>query len=388
MRLFKFFSKNSSDWKFIAKEELIENIKFYKHKFSNRIYPKYKNKILFITCFSEFGCESIGLMYCIPRILKENPDLYVICIGWYGRQYLYKHLVDEFWEIHEEFQFLRDRAQAFCHHSKNLTRLENELKKYGNVYPCKQMGNICIGNRCLDCNHFYGSDGDEIKCQACGSKNVNSSLFSNIPYYKKFATPVPQPDKKAKEYVQKFLKPNSVGIFARSRKTYGRNLSSDFYIDLISLLEKMGYNPIWLGEKQSVMNCPVPHIFDFSRKPESRDLELTLAIISQLCFTIQFWTASTRLASMVNVPWILFETPDQIVGKGQEGKRIALTTDLDKKKLIISHYPNVVNNTEKTLDLIKQAIKEMQNHNWEDIIGLVEEPEIIRSVLQRQKLWR
>jgi hypothetical protein len=42
---------------------------------------------------------------------------------------------------------------------------------------------------------------------------------------------------------------------------------------------------------------------DFSRLPEARDLELTLAIISQLQFTVQFWTASTRLAAMVGTPF-------------------------------------------------------------------------------------
>jgi hypothetical protein len=42
--------------------------------------------------------------------------------------------------------------------------------------------------------------------------------------------------------------------------------------------------------------------------------------MTNLQFTIQFWTASTRLASMMGVPWILFESPDQIAGNGQEGK--------------------------------------------------------------------
>lgn len=388
MKLIKVLPRNPGDGKFIVKEKIINEIKFHRHKFNNRVIPKDKTKILFITCFSEFGCESIGLMYCIPRILKSNPGVYVICVGWYGRQYLYKHLADEYWEMHEEFQFLRDLTQAFIHSSKNLFRLEAELKNYGKLYISKEMGLVCVGNRCLECNHFYGSDSEEIKCEKCGSTNVDPSLFSDILYHKKFAIPIPQPSEKAKLCVKKFLKPNPVGIFARNRTTYGRNLSPDFYIDLIKLLEKLGYNPIWLGEKQSVMECPVPHILDFSRMAESRDLELTLAIISQLCFTIQFWTASTRLASMVNVPWILFETPDQIGGKGQEGKRIALTTNLDKRKLVVSQYPSVVENPEKALAIVEQAIKEMQNDNWEDIIGLVEQPEIVKSILQRQKLWR
>jgi hypothetical protein len=85
--------------------------------------------------------------------------------------------------------------------------------------------------------------------------------------------------------------------------------------------------------------------------PESRDLELVLAIISHLKFTVQFWTASTRLASAMKVPWLLFESPNQIVGNGQEGIRIALTTDEDKKKLVLSNYFNVLENQEERMFL-------------------------------------
>jgi alkanesulfonate monooxygenase SsuD/methylene tetrahydromethanopterin reductase-like flavin-dependent oxidoreductase (luciferase family) len=49
---------------------------------------------------------------------------------------------------------------------------------------------------------------------------------------------------------KQYLKPNSVGIFARGRAMYGRNLSPEFYVNLIKMLEDLGYNPIWLGEKQ------------------------------------------------------------------------------------------------------------------------------------------
>ena len=67
----------------------------------------------------------------------------------------------------------------------------------------------------------------------------------------------------------------------------------------------MDYNPIWLGEKQSTLACPVSDVVDMTRKPEARDLELTLAIVSQLEFTIQFWTASTRLSALVGTPYLV-----------------------------------------------------------------------------------
>jgi hypothetical protein len=103
---------------------------------------------------------------------------------------------------------------------------------------------------------------------------------------------------------------------------------------------------------------------------------------------VQFWTASTRLASMMGVPWILFESPDQIVGLGQEGKRIALTTDHNKKKLVLCQYHTVMEQEDKAQLLIKQAIDEMNQDNWNDIVGLVDQPEIIKAMLAKQTLWR
>ena len=95
--------------------------------------------------------------------------------------------------------------------------------------------------------------------------------------------------------------------------------------------------------------CPISQILaDYLKL---RDLELTLAIISQLSFTVQFWTASTRFASAMGTPWLLFESPDQICGNGQEGKRIALTSDPNKKKLVVSQFFNVLRKP-KELQLI------------------------------------
>jgi hypothetical protein len=387
MKLVKVHCRNAGDGKPIAKEKNIEEIKFYKHKFNVRKKPDDKRRILIITCFCEFGCESLALMYCIPRIIQMYPGLYVICVGWYGRQYLYKHLVDEYWELHEEFQWLRGFAQAFDPYSKNIKKLEKSLEEYGLVFKSVFMGSFCLGSTCRDCKYFFEDNEKECLCKKCGSTNIEKAIFTNIPYYKKFAVQIPRPCIKSQVLAKKYLGPNPVGIFARGRLTYGRNLRSEFYIKLIERLEKQGYTPIWLGEKASVLPCPVSHITDFSRLPESRDLELTLAIISQLEFTIQFWTASTRLASMVGTPWILMETPDQIVGNGQEGKRIDLTTDYDKRKLILSNYHDVVENEDKALDLVDLAIKQMRDYNWDDIIGLAES-NVVSSMLSRQSEWR
>lgn len=387
MKLVKAHRRNPGNGQPLPKEEKFDEIKFHKHKFNNRPMPTDKRRVLFITCFMEFGCESISLMYCIPKIIEKYSGCYVVCVGWYGREYLYRHLVDEFWEVREEFQWLREYTTAFNHTSKNLAKLETSLADLGHVYKSSTMGQICLGNTCRDCKFFWGEGGEDLACPTCKSKNLIKGLLNDVKYHKQFAVHVPRPNAKMLAEAKPYLKPNSVGIFARSRTCYGRNLRPEFYVKLITQLESLGYNPIWLGEKQSVLPCPVSHITDFSRLPESRNLELTLAIVSQLEFTIQFWTASTRLASMMNVPWILFESPDQIVGNGQEGIRIALSTAQDKKKLVLSQYWNVVEEEDKALLLVDQAINEMKQNNWKDIIGLVDQPELIASMLTKQRNW-
>lgn len=388
MKLVKAYRRNPGNGEPLEKEAKIEEIKFNKYKFNNRPKPLDKRRILFITCFNEFGCESIALMYCIPQIIQRYSGCYIICVGWYGREYLYRHLVDEFWEIKEEYQWLREYSQAFLHTSKNLEKLENSLADFGRVYKGVSMGQICLGNTCRACKNFWGEQGENLICPSCKSSDIDKGLLNDVKRHKSNAVYIPKPSSKVIVQAKTYLKPNPVGIFARGRVCYGRNLRSEFYVKLIAQLESQGFNPIWLGEKQSVLPCPVSHIIDFSRLPEARNLELTLAIISQLKFTIQFWTASTRFASMMGTPWILFESPDQIVGNGQEGIRIALTTDPQKKKIILAQYWNVVEKEKESLSIVDRAIYEMKNNNWDDIIGLVDEPDLIRSMLLKQDNWR
>lgn len=167
-----------------------------------------------------------------------------------------------------------------------------------------------------------------------------------------------------------------MGIFARSRKCYGRNLTPDFYVKLINTLKSMNYTPIWLGEKQSVLECPVDDIVDFSRMKEARDLELTLSIVKQLRFTIQFWTASSRLSAIMGTPYILFESPDQIWGSGQEGYRLNLTT-FGPKKLVIAHYLNALDNPDLTIDFVKKSIKELNDGNYNEMFALLDNEQAV-----------
>jgi uncharacterized Zn finger protein (UPF0148 family) len=389
MKLFTSCRRNQGDGKLLPDEQMLDSVKFKVYKFNNRPRPTDKRGILIISCFAEFGCEAVSLMYCIPRLLAHNPHAYIICVGWYGREYLYRHLADEFWEIEDSAMWLREFSNAFSNFSKNMTRIEKQLKKYGQVFPAVQVGMLCVGDSCRVCKQYFEPKEDgTVICPICKGTDTERSVLNNMAYSRKFAVQIPRPGPKMMAEAKKYLKENPVGIFARGRTLYGRNLSADFYVKLIERLEKQGYNPIWLGEKQSVQPCPVPHILDFSRLPESRNLELTLAIVANLKFTVQFWTASTRLASMMGTPWLLFESPDQIGGMGQEGKRIILTTDYNKKKLVIANFFDGVEDHDGALDVVDQAIGEMMEDNWEDILGLIKVPEIVGQIVEKQKAWR
>src|SRR4051812_19571335 len=111
----------------------IEEIDFNIYKFNNRERLKPENTVIF-PCFWEFGTEILGTLYCIPQLMRTKySGKYSIAIGWYGREFLYRNLVDEFWEIKEEYQWLRKYSRAFQHHSKNLIKVEKNLSKFGKV---------------------------------------------------------------------------------------------------------------------------------------------------------------------------------------------------------------------------------------------------------------
>jgi len=259
----------------VAKEEALEDVQFNIHKFNNRPKPTDKRQVLIIGCFSEFGCETVGVMYCIPRILQQYPGKYKIIMGWYGREYFYRHLVDEFWEVREEHQHLREYCRAFHYDSINLQRIEKGAAEHGIVVPSDHLGRIALGAYCKNpkCQAFWTALKYVDKCPKCQHEKVRQSVFGDIKTYKQQAVRIPDPCDEKMELVKKYLKlkgPGSVwkgrvGIFARGRRCYGRNLQPEFYVKLIALLESMGYSPIWLGEKQSTQACPVNHIVDFSR---------------------------------------------------------------------------------------------------------------------------
>jgi ADP-heptose:LPS heptosyltransferase len=256
-----------------------------------------------------------------------------------------------------------------------LSRLELSLKQEGRVIPSASFGRFVVGSGCRTCGFFWEGTTWVEKCKQCGSTALNRAVFSELLKNKKKAVHLPKPSKEKMHWAKKLVQSNTVGIFARNRKCYGRNLQPEFYIKLIEYLRSHGFNVIWLGEKQTTHPCPVEDVLDFSRMPESRDLENTLAIICNLKFTIQLWTASSRLSGMMGIPFIIVESPDQIYQyrdqkPGQEGLRLELSS-FGPKKIVISHFLSFFENHEAGLSVIGQSIDEMQQDNYEDLIGLV-----------------
>lgn len=89
-------------------------------------------------------------------------------------------------------------------------------------------------------------------------------------------------------------------------------------------------------------------------------------------FTVQFWTASTRLAGLTGTPYIVFESPDQLYGMGHEGYRLNLCTKNDNGKVVLAHYVNVLADHDTAIGLVHRAITEIGQKNYDDIIGMVE----------------
>lgn len=365
------------------KEPIVADLRFKVHKFNKRKRPADLRNIRIYPAFSEFGCEILGVLYCLPRLMQtRHSGKYTIVMGWHGREYLYRHLVDEFWEIDEEYQWLREYSRAFYHESINLRRAEKQANKQGAVVPITEISNVAVYpkmDKCLvpKCDGAILALPDRQMCRKCLFSYPEIGLFDRIDHSKLEARWLSSPTSTALERAKKYLVPNAVGITARWRRTYGRNLQPIFYERLIYLLEDMGYRPIWLGEKTSIMPCPFERIINFSNSEDANDLETTLALVSQLKFTIQFWTASSRLAGLMGVPYIIFESPDQLYGIGQEGMRMNLCTKGDKK-VVISHFRSIFEDNTAGLSLVKQAVKEMADGNFQDIIGLVENQDLVQ----------
>ena len=369
------------DGKEFVQEQKLKKIEFHRH-----VYNKYKkNKTLFIFALVEFGCEWLIPHYLLPKIVKRNKDKNIVVVGWYGREFLYKHLVDEFWEFSENCMGLRETVRALHHHSKTIKKLELYLKNFGDVLPSHFLGNMLMEAKCLECGKTFGSRDARQVCPVCFKQNIRQSFFSAPENNRKHFVPLPKPPIAALEWAEKNKMPRMVGIFARARKAYGRNLSKEFYVDLIRDLQTKGFNPVWMGEKQSVYPCPVDDILDLTETPDSRNLENIIAFLRHFEFTIQFWTASTRLSLAANCPFLLVESPDQLFGAGQEGLRLRLlSVKSTKQKIVLCNYKKVCENMNQFNSIIHEGIDELCRSDTSFKIGLVDDPDYVQNLIDRQ----
>ena len=359
------------------KEPWVEDFYISREKFSNK-QRKDPKETLVITNFCELGVETLNCNYSIPRVLEKFKDYYSIVFGWSGRRYFYKHLVDEFWELDKRHYWLKDYSNACIHNSKNLSKLEGKLTSYGYfVFKGASLGNFLVSKNCKEC---LTPTLESNKCVKCGGDSFWFPFLNNIDREKVIPIPLPSIDPKLKSSIPE----NSVAVFARNRKTYGRNLPRDFYTNLNKLLKSKGFSPIYLGENISSLN--MDDCLDFSNRPEANDLNFTLSVLSCVNFSIQFWTASTRLSSIVKTPFLLVESPDQIAGAGQEGYRIAATTNWNKKKILISHYLDFLENQETSLDAVSESIDEMLNDNWSHNMSLAKNKRLLYSMIKKKGL--
>lgn len=380
---------NSGDRSRINNEKYVSELLFNVHKFTNRPQPD-KSRVVIFPALSEFGCETMIPLYCLPYFLQNKyKGYYSIVVGWQDREYLYRHLVDEYWELKEEFQYLREYCRAFHHDSKTLKRFEKKLLNIGNFVTAQQMGRVIVYPKATTCKAKIRDELCEGRvsqfqyfqqCQKCGSKYDPVGLFDDCIAARKMAKWLPSPSKEKMAIAKEVLPKNAVGITARSRKCYGRNLTPEFYERLIWLLQDMGFNPVWLGEKSTTLPSPCKNILDLSSHAISSDLEQTLSYVSNMKFTIQFWTASTRLSGLVGTPFIIFESPDQIWGKGQEGKRLQLTSR-GPKKLVVAHFKNVLENNTAALRVVERAVSEVEDGDFSTILGMIENEAAVRKLI-------
>jgi hypothetical protein len=360
-------------------ESIYKKLKFKRHIYNNKI----KRNTIFITTFVEFGCESFFPHYIVPEVASSNKEYHIVVVGWFGREFYYKHLVDEFWELDNEFGSLRNLSRALQHNSKTLFSLEKLLETYGVVIKSDTVAKNLFKYYCFDCKKTNENTRRANVCQSCLSKNIRQALFYDVERFHSLYKELPEPNNSSVGFLKNKMPENAVAIFARNRKAYGRNLGSEFYIKLINLLKNMGYNPIWIGEPCSTLSCPDESIIDFTKDANIKDMEKTLSILKKCKFSIQFWTASTRLSIIAKIKYILIESPDQIYGHGQEGQRLRLfNKNKELQKLLLCNYNSFVENEDRSLMFIEKCIEDfLVNNNREDMIGAVDNEDYVRGLI-------
>lgn len=347
--------------KFI-KQESKRKILFNELSFNKHILNEEKDfkKKMFFLCFGEFGCETLLPSFLIPRVNNNFPEYRKIIVGWSNRDYFYRELCDEYWELDSKYMILKDYSYAFENASVEIASLHKRLSPLGIVIDGTKIGKICIKTKCKKCKFEFESDRGDIYCPKCYSDCIEKSLFQGCKDYKNKIFKLPKIQNCFIDFANNYIPDNTIALFARNRKTYKRNLPVDFYDKLIDMLISEGYNVVLLGESVSSYNLNNNKIINFMNHKLAGNLEAAFAIVNRCVFSLQFFTASSRISSILGKPFILFESTDQIYGRGQEGIRLSLMTqNYNNKKIVLANYLDVVENIEESVQLTKRAIKEL-----------------------------
>jgi len=369
-KLYRYYPNTSTTNTTLIKknEPILDQIIFDRHIFNiNTDKP-----VVLLSCLVEFGCESLLPHYFLPEFLHKTKNHHKVAVGWRGRKLFYKNF-DEFWEIDDQFMFLRDYCLAFTNVSKNIKNLENSLKQYGQVIPAQLLGNTFHEKKCNGCGAIILPISPNLICTKCKGTDFAPSLLEDPVNGKKRYKKMDLDLSKYDSYLNSIFNNKTIGVFARNRTTYGRNLPESFYIEFIKILRQKNYDVIWLGEEQSTLKCPLNDIYDVTKSEFKDDLEFCLALVGRCVGTFQAWTASTRFSQIMNVPFCLIESPDQLQGRGHEGKRLELLTqEKDKCKIIISNYLNSKNNLDKLLEIcIFNFLDFIENKNSNTVVGIL-----------------
>jgi hypothetical protein len=160
----------------LLKKNQNKNIKNF--IFKKFIFNKNNKNSLIITNFSEFGVETLACLYSIPIIKNVYKNHKIVVVGWCGREYLYRHIVDEFWEMDESLYYLKDKSNAFLNQSKDIKNLEKELNKIAPVISTGFLGNFFVSKVCKNCLNYWTTYEDV--CIKCNSKNISFPILETL----------------------------------------------------------------------------------------------------------------------------------------------------------------------------------------------------------------
>jgi hypothetical protein len=385
-KLFLTGNINYNDGSALEKESILEMALF------NKIIFNYENNrpIVFLSALVEYGCESLLPHFYLKKFSQVFKDYHKVVIGWPGRKHLYYGFVDEFWQIDEGLTYLRHYTKAFTGMSRNIKNIEKALERFGKVIKSNDLNLFFCEGICKNCQTKFVNSSRIAACKKCGSEELMQSVLGDTTYHKKNYMPINFDFSGYENWLNEVADGKCIGIFARNRKTYGRNLPAEFYQVLCNGLVEKGYKILWLGEKESTLPCIDDTFFDFTTSKFVDDIYACHGLVSRCKATFQAWTASTRLAQATNTPYCLVESYDQIFGMGQEGKRInLLTKDMSKKKIIFANYRTVMENIEYfAKQCLDYFINFIEKSDSSDVMLPSHHSEALSSHIKAVDLWK